>query len=140
MQRLATFSLCVISMMAGGCAGAWRSRSATQATIYAETTEIPVLWADSTFVDSVDGVAIKKGKGYVLVDPGPRTLTIFHVDCPLPTIAVFCLHSAGRRQVQSDVTAGAAYRIGWDNLILVTPNGQPAEMPSNTSLERTRGR
>jgi hypothetical protein len=138
MQRFATFVLCALSATEAGCTDSWRSRSATQATIYAETTEIPVLWADSTFVDAVDGVAIEKGKGYVLVDPGLRALTIFHVDCPLPTVVVFCLHSAGKRQVQSDVFAGAAYRIGGDNLVEVAPDGRPITMSSNKSLERTR--
>lgn len=133
MGHLATLALIILSVITAGCASSWKPRSTTHATIYAETSEIPVLWADSTFVDAVDGVAIEKGKGYVLVEPGHRSLTIFHVSCPLPIIAVFCLNSARKRQIQSEVAAGAAYRIGWDNLTEVSSDGQPVKMPSNTS-------
>jgi hypothetical protein len=49
--------------MASGCASNWKSRSVTHATIYAETTEIPVLFADSTFVGAVDGTNTERGKG-----------------------------------------------------------------------------
>ncbi len=138
--RLAKLSVCAVLMVTAGCATSWKPRSKTQATIYAETSEIPVLWADSTFVDAVDGIAAEKGKGYVLVDPGHRSLTIFHVSCPLPIIAVFCLKSARRRQIESKVVAGAAYRIGWEDLYEVAPNGQTREVTSNNSprLKLTR--
>jgi len=132
--RLAKVSLCAVLMVTAGCATSWKPRSKTQATIYAETSEIPVLWADSTFVDAVDGVAAAKGKGYVLVEPGRRSLTIFHVNCPLPIIAVFCLKSARRRQIESEVVAGAAYRIGWEDLYEVAPNGQTKVVTANSSL------
>lgn len=121
-------SLCAVLAVTTGCASSWKPRSKTRATIYAETSEIPVLWADSTFVDTVDGVPIEKGKGYVLVDPGRRSLTIFHVTCPLPIMVVFCLKSTRKRQIESEVVAGAAYRIGWDDLIEVAPDGQAIEL------------
>ena len=82
-------------------------------------------------------MAIERGRGYVLVDPGHRVLTVFHVDCPLPIIAVFCLHSNSKREIKSSVLAGAAYRIGWDELIEVRKDGKPIGMPSNKALERT---
>ena len=126
--------------MSAGCASNWKARSLVQATIYADVTEIPVLWADSTFVGEVDGTTIERGKGYVLVDPGHRVFTVFHVNCPLLIIAVFCLHSNSKRQIKSSVLAGAAYRIGGDELIEVRKDGQPIEMPSNKSLERTRAK
>jgi len=126
--------------MATGCASNWKARSAVQATIYADVTEIPVLWADSTFIGEVDGTAIERGKGYVLVDPGHRVFTVFHVNCPLPIVAVFCLRSNSKRQIKGSVLAGAAYRIGWDDLIAVRKDGQPIEMPSDKSQERARAR
>jgi hypothetical protein len=135
-----TLTVCILAAMATGCASSWKARSTAQATIYADTTEIPVLWADSTFVGEVDGMAVERGKGYVLVNPGHRVLTVFHVNCPLPIAVVFCLHSSSKRQIKSTVSAGAAYRIGWDDLIEVRKDGQPAVMPSNKSLERTRAR
>src|SRR6187431_771853 len=116
MKCAATFCLSVLAAMASGCASNWKSRSATQATIYAETTEIPVLFADSTFVGAVDGTNTERGKGYVLVEPGSRSLTIFNVSCPLPIIVVFCLKSASKREISTSVNAGSAYRIGWDSL------------------------
>lgn len=131
--RLAKLSLCAVLVATAGCATSWKPRSKTQATIYAEASEIPVLWADSTFVDAVDGVAAEKGKGYVLVEPGRRSLTIFHVNCPLPIVVVFCLKSARRRQIESEVAAGAAYRIGWEDLYEVAPNGQKREATANNS-------
>ena len=126
--------------MASGCASNWKSHSETQATIYAETTEIPVLFADSTFVGAVDGTNSERGKGYVLVEPGSRSLTIFNVSCPLPIIVVFCLKSASKREIITSVKAGSAYRIGWDSLTELRPDGQPVAVPSGTSQERTRGK
>jgi hypothetical protein len=126
-------ALGALSMFTAGCASTWGPRSTTHATIYAETTEIPVLWADNTFVDAVDGTAVEKGKSYVLVEPGHRTLTIFHISCPLPVIAVLCLHSATRRHIQSYVAAGASYRIRSDELVEVSPNGRARDRASNSS-------
>jgi hypothetical protein len=140
MRRPATLGLTILAVIASGCANTWKPRSTTHATIYAETTEIPVLFADSTFVGAVDGINTERGKGYTLVEPGNKTLAVFHVSCPLPIIAVFCLRAASKREIQSSVTAGAAYRIGWDTLVEVRPNGEPVEMPSNNSLARTRER
>jgi len=130
----------VLAALATGCASNWKARSTTQATIYADTVEIPVLWADSTFVGEVDGTATRRGKGYVLVDAGPRVLTVFHVNCPLPIIAVFCLHSTSKREIKGSVNAGAAYRIGWEDLIEVRKDGQAVEAPPGNSLERPRAR
>ena len=130
MSRIWALALLIVSAALAGCAGYWRPRSTTQATLYSERTEIPVLWADSTFVEAVDGIAVEKGKGFVLVEPGLRSLTIFHVSCPLPIIAVFCLHSASKREIQGEVAAGASYRIGRTSLIEVLPNGQPAGIPT----------
>jgi hypothetical protein len=140
MKRSATLSACVVAALAAGCASNWKARSDVQATIYAEVLEIPVLWADSTFVGEVDGAAIERGKGYVLVDPGPRVFTVFHVNCPLPIVAVFCLRANSKREIVSIVRAGSAYRIDRDSLIEVRKDGQSIEMPSNQSLERTRER
>jgi hypothetical protein len=140
MKRSAAFGVSVLAAIASGCASNWTPRSATQATIYAETTEIPVLFAVSTFVGAVDGANTDRGRGYVLVEPGARNLTIFHVSCPLPIIAVFCLKSASKREISTSVDAGSAYRIGQDSLTEVRPDGQPIAVPSNTSLERTRDR
>ena len=131
MRRLATPTICFLAALAAGCASDWKARSASQATIYADVTEIPVLWADSTFVGEVDGTAIERGKGYVLVDPGQRVLTVFHVNCPLPIIAVFCLKSISKREIRNTVLAGAAYRIGSEDLVEVRKDGQPVELPSN---------
>ena len=127
-------SVVILAVMASGCASSWKPRSTTQATIYAETNEIPVLYADSTFVSAVDGTNTERGTGYVLVEPGERALTVFHVSCPLPIIAVFCLRSASKREIKSSVVAGAAYKIGWEKLIQVRPDGKPVEAaPDNTS-------
>ena len=135
MKRAVTFSALVLAAIASGCASNWKPRSVTQATIYAETAEIPVLFADSTFVGAIDGANTERGRGYVLVDPGVRSLTIFHVSCPLPIIAVFCLKSASKREISVHVDPGAAYRIGRDSLTEVGPEGQPIAVPSNTSRE-----
>jgi hypothetical protein len=140
MKCAATICLSVIAAMASGCASNWKSRSVTQATIYAETTEIPVLFADSTFVGAVDGTNTERGRGYVLVEPGSRSLTIFNVSCPLPIIVVFCLKSASKREISTSVNAGSVYRIGWDSLTEVRPDGQPVAVPSNISLDRTRAK
>lgn len=140
MNRTATLGIATLTAIASGCASTWKPRSTTHATIYAETTEIPVLFADSTFIGAVDGINTERGRGYVLVEPGSRNLTVFHVNCPLPIIVVFCLRSASKREIQSSITAGAAYRIGWDSLTEVQPDGEPVAMPSNTSLEQTRER
>ena len=99
------------TVIAAGCASPWKSQSAAHATIYATTAEIPVLAADSTFIGAVDGVATDRGKGYVLVDPGTHTLTVFHVNCPLPIVVVFCLKSATKSEVTSTLEAGVAYRV-----------------------------
>ena len=138
MTRPATLCLTILAVMSSGCASTWKPHSPAHATIYAETTEIPVLFVDSTFVGAVDGINIERGKGYALVEPGHRTLTVFHVSCPLPIIAVFCLRSSSKREMKSNVVAGAAYRIGRYKLTEVQPDGEPVELPSNTSLERTR--
>ena len=140
MKRTATLGLATLAVIASGCASTWKPRSTTHATIYAETTEIPVLFADSTFIGAVDGINTERGRGYVLVEPGSRNLTVFHVNCPLPIVAVFCLRSASKREIQGSVISGAAYRIGWNSLTEVRPNGEPIAMPSNTWLERTRDR
>jgi hypothetical protein len=125
-DRSASSILCILAAaFASGCAAGWKPRSATQATVYASTSEIPVLFADSTFVGEVDGLAIERGKGYALVEPGRRNLTIFNISCPLPVIVVFCLRSVTRRHLQSDLLAGAAYAIEWDRLVEVTPDGKP---------------
>lgn len=123
-----------LAVLSSGCASGWKVRSLTQATIYAETTEVPVLFAYSTFVGAVDGVNLDRGKGYVLVDPGTRRLTIFHVSCPLPIIVVFCLKSASKREITSSVNAGSAYRIGGKELTEVRPDGQPVAVPPGASL------
>jgi hypothetical protein len=135
MRSAATFCLSVLAAMASGCANNWKSRSLTQATIYAETTEIPVLFADSTFVAAVDGINIERGRGFALVDPGPRSLTIFHVSCPLPIIAVFCLKSASKREISSNVKAGSVYRIGWDSLTEVRSDGRPVDRLQTEKVE-----
>jgi hypothetical protein len=139
MKCTATFCLSVLTAMESGCASNWKSRSVTQATIYAETTEIPVLFADSTFVGAVDGTNTERGRGYVLVEPGSRSLTIFQVSCPLPIIVVFCLKSASKREINTSVNAGSVYRIGWDSLTEVRPNGRPVAVPSNNSQGSARG-
>lgn len=139
MKRSTTLGVALLAAIVSGCASSWKPRSTTQATVYAETTEIPVLFADSTFVGAVDGINTVRGKGYVLVDPGHRALTVFHVSCPLPIIAVLCLRSTSKREIKSSVVAGAAYRIGKDQLTEVRPNGQPVEVPSQTSPVRNHG-
>ena len=78
---------------------------------------------------AVDDTAVERGKGYVLVDPGHRMLTVFHVSCPLPVIAVFCLKSAEKREIESNVAAGAAYRISNDKLVEVTGDGRAVVAP-----------
>jgi hypothetical protein len=128
MKASATLSACALAAMATGCANNWKARSQAQATIYPEVIEIPVLWADSTFVGEVDGTATERGKGYVLVDPGHRVLTVFHVSCPLPVIAVFCLLSSSRQTINRTVRAGAAYRIGPEDLVEVRKDGEPVGM------------
>jgi hypothetical protein len=62
MKRTATFLLTFLAVLTSGCASNWKARSVTHATIYAETTEIPVLFADSTFVGAVDGTNIERGR------------------------------------------------------------------------------
>lgn len=110
-----------------GCAGQWRPRSNTQATIYATTTEIPVVMGNSTYVGSVDGVSTERGKGYVLVEPGTRKLTIHRVSCPLPILVVTCLRSASKSEVTSVLEAGVAYRVDGTSQgpIAIQSNGSP---------------
>lgn len=81
--------------------------------------------ADSTFVGEIDGVATRRGKGYVFADPGKRRFTLFHVGCPFPVVVVFCLRSATQWQIEAEVAAGAAYRIGSGQLIEVARDGLP---------------
>jgi hypothetical protein len=52
---------------------------------------------------------------------------------------VFCLKSASKREISTSVNAGSVYRIGWDSLTEVRPDGQPVAMPSNNSLGSARG-
>ena len=121
--RYATPCLCLLAVLATGCASGLNSRSPTRATIYATTAEIPILFADSTFVGEVDGIPTERGKGYVLVDPGRRRLTVFNISCPLPIMVIFCLRSASRWHVQAELLPGAAYQIEWNGLVEISPDG-----------------
>src|SRR6478609_2864589 len=127
MRHLTKLVACAVTLTAVGCAGQWNPQSDTQATIYATTTEIPVVMGSSIYVGSVDGVATERGKGYVLVEPGMRKLAIYRVSCPLPILVVTCLRSASKSDVTSVVEAGVAYRVDETSAVpfAIQKNGSP---------------
>jgi hypothetical protein len=111
MRFLSRVVALALALSAAGCASGWDSRSDTHATVYATTSEIPIVMGSSTYVGAIDGVASERGKGYVLVEPGPHTLTIFQVNCPLPILIVTCLRSSTRTEAATVLQAGAVYRV-----------------------------
>jgi hypothetical protein len=129
---LLALALCV------GCASRWDSKSQSHATVYTTTSEIPLLVGGSTFISAVDGVATDRGKGYVLVGPGPHQLTITRISCTLPVLVVTCLKSARQERVEADLRPGFAYRV--DDVTRapfpIGVDGLPVDVPYNPSLER----
>jgi hypothetical protein len=124
--------------LSSGCASRWESKSQSHATVYTTTSETPLLVGGSTFVSAVDGVASDRGKGYVLVGPGPHQLTITRVSCTLPVLVVTCLKSARQGRVEADLRPGFAYRVDDVNRapFRIGVDGLPVDVPYNPSLER----
>lgn len=124
-MRIVSALVLIPTCLINGCANQWQPRSSTHQTLYAETSELPVLYPDSTFVNAIDGTPTERGKGYVLATPGSYAFTIFNVSCPLPIFVIFCLRSASHEEVRAEVIAGAAYRVRSNSLIRVNADGTP---------------
>lgn len=89
-MRIGNFSLLLLLVsVINGCASI-RTNDGT-AIIYSTVFEIPIVYGNSVFVESIDGKQADRSKGYVEVEPGDRIIRVGYVSCVFPIFIFTCL-------------------------------------------------